>query len=176
MIVENTDSRPVRGLQEMLRNISYYVEDVLPVIPDGIFSQNTKDSVISFQKIYGLEPTGEADNLTWQKIRDVNAEINKIYALPISFPVFGKRIIINEDDERSELYVIQAMLYAIFLEFPNSPEVNITGKHDRNSVDAVIFIQELTGLEPTGIIDILTYNSIASLYTSNVAKKINPTD
>ena len=176
MIVENTDSKPVRGLQEMLRNISYYVEDVLPVIPDGNFTQNTMDSVVSFQKAYGLESNGEVDSITWQKIRDVNSELNRIYASPIAFSVFGKRIFIQEEDERSELYVVQAMLNAIFLEYPNSPEVNITGKHDRNSVDAVIFIQELTGLEPTGIIDTLTYNSIASLYTSNVAKKINPTD
>ena len=92
MIVENTDAKPVRGLQSMLRNISYYVEDVLPVIPDGIFTQNTKDSVISFQKAYGLEPNGEVDNITWQKIRDVNMELDRIYVLPIAFPVFGKRI------------------------------------------------------------------------------------
>lgn len=176
MIVENTDAKPVRGLQSMLRNISYYVEDVLPVIPDGNFNENTKDSVISFQKAYGLQSTGEADSETWQKIRDVNNELNRIYAPPVAFSVFGKRILIQEEDERSELYVVQAMLYAIFLEYPNSPDVNITGKHDRNSVDAVIFVQELTGLEPTGIIDTLTYNNIASLYTSSVAKKINPTD
>ncbi len=176
MIVENTDAKPVRGLQSMLRNISYYVEDVLPVIPDGNFTQNTKDSVISFQKAYGLEPTGEVDNITWQKIRDVNMELNRIYVLPIAFPVFGKRILINEGDERSELYVIQAMLYAIFLVYPNAPNIEITGIHDENSVNAVLFVQTLTGLEPTGVIDTLTYNSIANLYTSSIAKKTNPTN
>lgn len=176
MIVENTDSRPVRGLQEMLRNISYYVEDVLPVIPDGNFSQNTKDSVISFQETYGLEPTGEVNSETWQKIRDVNVELNRVYTLPVCFPVFGKRIIINEGDERPELYVVQAMLYAIFLELPNSPDVNITGIHDENSVDAVIFIQNVSGLEPTGVIDTVTYNYIANLYTTHIAKRITPTN
>ncbi len=174
MIVENTDSKPIRGLQEMLRNISLYVEDVLSVIPDGNFNEDTKKSVVSFQKIYGLNPNGEVDSTTWQKIRDVNTELNRINAHPKSFPVFGKRILIYEGDERSELYVIQAMLYAIFLEVPNSPEVNITGKHDANSVDAVIFIQTFTGLEPTGIIDVETYNIITELYTSYVAKKITP--
>ena len=168
MIVENTDAKPVRGLQSMLRNISYYVDDVLPVIPDGNFTQNTKDSVISFQKAYGLEPTGEVDNITWQKIRDVNMELNRIYVLPVAFPVFKKRILINEGDERSELYVIQAMLYAIFLVYPNAPNVDITGIHDENSVNAVVFVQTLTGLEPTGVIDTLTYNSIANLYTSSM--------
>ena len=52
MIVENTDSNSVRGLQNMLRNISYYIEDVESVIPDGLYSEDTKNSVISFQKIY----------------------------------------------------------------------------------------------------------------------------
>lgn len=172
MIVENTDAKPVRGLQSMLRNISYYVEDVLPVIPDGNFTENTKDSVVSFQKTYGLEPTGEVDSTTWQKIRDVNNELNRVYALPIAFPVFGKRILVDVGDERPELYVIQAMLYAIFLDFPNAPSVDITGIHDDNSVDAVIFVQTLNCLEPTGIIDTPTYNSIANLYISQVAKKL----
>lgn len=173
MIVENTDARPVRGLQSMLRNISYYVEDVLPVIPDGNFTENTKNSVISFQRTYGLEPNGEVDSTTWQRIRDVNNELNRVYALPIAFPVSGKRIIINEGDERSELYVIQAMLYAIFLVFPNAPDVDITGVHDENSMNAVIFVQTITGLEPTGVIDTPTYNNIANLYTSHVARKLD---
>ena len=173
MIVENTDAKPVRGLQSMLRNISYYVDDVLPVIPDGNFTENTKNSVISFQKVYGLEPNGEVDSITWQKIRDVNNELNQVYALPIAFPVFGKRIFIDAGDERPELYVIQAMLYTIFLVFSNAPNVNITGVHDENSVDAVIFVQSITGLEPTGVIDTPTYNNIANLYTSQVARKLD---
>ena len=54
MIVENTDGKSVRGLQDMLRNISYYIEDIDSVIADGIFSEETKNSVISFQKILSL--------------------------------------------------------------------------------------------------------------------------
>lgn len=172
MIVENTDGKPVRGLQSMLRNISYYVEDVKGVIPDGNFNEDTKNSVISFQKIYGLEPNGEVDNVTWQKIRDVNNELNRIYAPPTEFPVFGKRILINEGDELPELLVLQAMIYVLFQLFPNSPIIEITGIHDDKSVESVIFIQNITGLEPTGVIDTPTYNMIAELYTSNVAKKL----
>ena len=172
MIVENTDGKPVRGLQSMLRNISYYVEDVKRVIPDGNFNEDTKNSVISFQKIYGLEPNGEVDNVTWQKIRDVNNELNRIYAPPTEFPVFGKRIYINEGDELPELLVLQAMIYVLFQLFPNSPVIEITGIHDDKSVESVIFIQNITGLEPTGVIDTPTYNMIAELYTSNVAKKL----
>ncbi|MBR5518183.1 MAG: peptidoglycan-binding protein [Clostridia bacterium] len=173
MIVENTDSNSVRGLQNMLRNISYYIEDVESVIPDGIFSEDTKNSVISFQKIYGLEPSGEADAVTWQKIRDVNNELERIYVQPLCFPAFGKRVYITKGEEMSELYVVQSMLYAVFDKFPNAPDVTITGVHDDNSVDAVIFVQNISGLEPTGIIDTPTYNSIANLYTSNVAKRLS---
>ena len=173
MIVENTDSNSVRGLQNMLRNISYYIEDVESVIPDGIYSEDTKNSVISFQKIYGLEPSGEADVVTWQKIRDVNTYLERIYVQPICFPAFGKRVYITKGEEMSELYVVQSMLYAVFDKFPNAPDVTITGVHDDNSVDAVIFVQNISGLEPTGIIDTPTYNSIANLYTSNVAKRLS---
>ena len=176
MIVENTDSNSVRGLQNMLRNISYYIEDVESVIPDGIFSEETKNSVISFQKIYGLEPSGEADAVTWQKIRDVNNELERIYVQPLCFPAFGKRVYITKGDEMAELYVVQSMLYAVFAEYPNAPDVNITGIHDDNSVDAIIFVQNVAGLEPTGIIDTPTYNIIANFYTSTVSKKTTSTN
>jgi len=172
VIVENTDSRSVRGLQEMLRNISYYVEDVLGVIPDGNFNEDTKNSVVSFQRAYGLEPTGEVNAETWGRIRDVSNQVDIVYAQPILFPVFGKRVLINPGDEMAELYVVQAMLYSIFLVFPNAPQVDITGVHNENSVEAVVFVQEITGLEPTGVIDTLTYNQIAHLYTTHVAKKL----
>ena len=172
MIVENTDAKPVRGLQSMLRNISYYVDDVLRVVPDGNFTEDTKNSVISFQKTYGLNPTGEVDNATWDKIRDVNNELNRIYVNPKLFAVFGKRIIINKDDEIPELFVVQSMLYNVFLDFPNAPEVDITGVHDEKSVEAVVFVHNITGLEPTGVIDTLTYNNIADLYASNVARRV----
>ena len=82
------------------------------------------------------------------------------------------RALINPGDEMAELYVVQAMLYSIFLVFPNAPRVDITGVHNENSVEAVVFVQEITGLEPTGVIDTLTYNQIAHLYTSHVAKKL----
>ena len=172
MIVENTDAKPIRGLQNMLRNISYYVDDVLPVIPDGNFTEDTKNSVMSFQRIYGLEPNGEVDSTTWKRIREVNNDLERIYVLPVAFPVFGKRVNINPGDEFVELLVLQAMMYAIFQLFPNSPSVDITGVHDDNSVEAVVFIQNLSGMEATGVIDTPTYNMIAELYTTQVAKKL----
>ncbi len=172
MIVENTDAKPIRGLQNMLRNISYYVDDVLPVIPDGNFTEDTKNSVMSFQRIYGLEPNGEVDSTTWKRIREVNNDLERIYVLPVAFPVFGKRVNINPGDEFVELLVLQAMMYAIFQLFPNSPGVDITGVHDNNSVEAVVFIQNLSGMEATGVIDTPTYNMIAELYTTQVAKKL----
>ena len=156
----------------MLRNISYYIDDVLPIIPDGVFGEETKNSVISFQQIYGIEPTGEVDALTWQKIRDVNNELEIIYAPPRCFSVFEERVVVEKGEQRPELYVVQSMLYAILNEFNNSPDVNITGVHDENSVDAVLFVQNIIGLEPTGIIDTPTYNGIADLYTTHIAKRV----
>ena len=43
-----------------MRKISYSRE-IPAVVPDGIFGQQTKTAVEEFQKLYGLEVTGEAD-------------------------------------------------------------------------------------------------------------------
>ena len=65
MIVEDMTGMSVMGLQEMLRTISFWLEDIPSVIPDGIFGPKTKDSVTAFQTVYGLKPTGEVDSQTW---------------------------------------------------------------------------------------------------------------
>lgn len=173
MIVEDMTGMSVMGLQEMLRTIAYRLEDIPSVIPDGIFGPGTKESVTSFQTVYGLKPTGEVDSQTWQRIRDVYFQLNEIYGLPGECVFIVSEVDIKEGDETPELFVIQGMIKAISTELANVPQIDINGVHDEKSVAAVIFIQNITGIEPTGNIDTKTYNNIANLYSSNVSKRIN---
>ena len=173
VIVEDMTGMSVMGLQEMLRTISFWLEDIPGVIPDGIFGPETKDSVTAFQIVYGLKPTGEVDSQTWQRIREVYFQFNEIYGLPDECVFVVSEVDIKEGDESPELFVIQGMIKAISTELANVPLVDVNGVHDEKSVAAVIFIQNITGIEPTGNIDTRTYKNIANLYSSNVAKRIN---
>lgn len=172
VIVEDMTGMSVMGLQEMLRTISFWLEDIPSVITDGIFGPETKDSVTAFQTVYGLKPTGEVDSRTWQRIRDVYFQLNELYGLPDECVFIVSEVDIKEGDETPELFVIQGMIKAISTELANVPQIDINGVHDEKSVAAVIFIQNITGIEPTGDIDTRTYNNIANLYSSNVSKRI----
>ena len=174
MIAENYDQKPIRDLQNMLRTISHFTKEIPCIIPDGIFGENTKKCVLDFQTAYGLERSGEVNRNTWDKIREVFIKISDIYSVPQKCMVLaGRNISINKDDEIPELLVIQSMIHALSKIFANIPAVDISGIHDKKSVAAVAFIQGVSGIEPTGVINTGTYNAISNVYTSNVAKSMD---
>lgn len=172
VVAEKLDGKPIRNLQNMLMTISHFTQSIPSVIPDGIFGQRTKDSVLEFQKAYGLAVNGEVDKKTWNKIRDVFLNVRGIYSAPKKSAVVARKPNIQRNDELLELFVIQSMMYALAQVFKNIPSVDINGKHDSKSAGATAFIQDVSGIEPTGVIDTLTYNMISNLYSSNVAKII----
>ena len=53
--------QPVRSLQIMLRTIAQYDSEIAAVIPDGIYADDTRKSVESFQKRHGMPVTGVTD-------------------------------------------------------------------------------------------------------------------
>ena len=62
--------KAIMELQQRLRDISKVDKDVLSVIPDGIFGEETENSVRSFQRKQGLTETGIVDFELWDKIND----------------------------------------------------------------------------------------------------------
>ena len=172
MVFEDLTGYSVRGLQDMLRTIAYRTNNVPVVITDGIYGPKTKESVSAFQVAYGLKNTGEVDFVTWDKLREEYIRLELLYAKPDKVDIVSESVYITPGDSTAELYVIQAMIYALATVF-NLPVIEITGVHDENSVNSVVDIQEISGLEPTGNIDVQTYNKIAGLYSSNIAKNID---
>ncbi len=60
----------VIALQYYLDYISTFVPTVLGTEVDGVFGPSTEESVISFQKTYGLTENGIVDRLVWETIQD----------------------------------------------------------------------------------------------------------
>ena len=55
--------KEIRQIQRMLREISFFDESIERVIPDGIYGEQTKSSVKSFQRSNNLYETGKANYL-----------------------------------------------------------------------------------------------------------------
>ena len=48
--------------------ISLVVAEIPPVYEIGVFGRETQDAVKAFQEMWGIEPTGIVDELTWNAL------------------------------------------------------------------------------------------------------------
>lgn len=62
-------------IQQSLRNIAKSKSDEPAIIPDGIFSGETKKAVLDFQQAMGLEETGVVDFITFEALRKENERV-----------------------------------------------------------------------------------------------------
>ncbi len=143
---ETEIGRPIFNLQTFLRSISKVNENIYPVIPDGIFGEDTKRSVESFQLAYNLPVTGEVNSDTWEKI--ISEYEKYIKSLPsengVNIITSEKVIYFGEND--SALLIVQAMIFSLSKLFSNIPSVEITGIYDEKTKSAIIITKELFGL------------------------------
>ncbi len=168
---------PVRNLQHFLRHISYYYNTVPAVIPDGIFSTQTREAVIGFQETFSMPVTGVVDFDTWSQIVIVYNDLYELEEesyIPQIFPSHG--FTINAGESPVQLNVIHAMLQALTQVFDNLGEFTATGVHNEPSVNLVKTLQVLFDLEPNGTIDKKTFNMIAALYDNQVSTPANRTN
>ncbi|HAQ40968.1 MAG TPA: spore cortex-lytic protein [Clostridiales bacterium] len=61
-------------IQQMLSYISLVIPSIPTVPTNGIFDDATEESVIAFQNMFGLEPTGVVDEATWNELERVYRE------------------------------------------------------------------------------------------------------
>lgn len=165
---------PVRNLQHFLRHISYYYNTVPAVIPDGIFSTQTREAVISFQETFSMPVTGVVDFETWSQMVIVYNDLYEVEEesyIPQVFPSHG--FTISAGESPIQLNVIHTMLQALTQVFDNLGEFSATGVHHEPSVNLVKTLQAIFDLEPNGTIDKKTFNMIASLYDNHVSPTAN---
>ena len=71
----------VRQMQEQLNVIAGAYPAVPKIAEDGIYGQETKNSVQKFQNIFGLPATGITDYPTWYKIQEIYVAVSRIAEL-----------------------------------------------------------------------------------------------
>lgn len=165
---ESFVGQPIRSLQTMLRVISEN-DSALPIIvPDGIYGQDTITAVSAFQRRNGLEPTGIADQATWEAIAEA-------YELALVFVGKAEPIEIIMDpgkvyrlgDSSPYLYLTQSMLLFLSQIHPSIDTPSHNGSLDNATSEALAGFQILAGLPPTGELDKLTWKYLVKQFTLN---------
>ena len=161
----------IRQIQTMLREISFFDEDIARVIPDGIYGSDTTASVQSFQRKNNLYETGEVDNDTWDKIVEVYEKTIDDNKREIAVRIIDESDVpITLGQSAISLYVIQAMLLALSDYFTNLERVDITGNFDSKTLDAVEQIQIISGMNVNPAIDREFLNKLSELYNTNITR------
>lgn len=76
-----SSGQKVRQLQEQLNLIGEYYNAIPPVVPDGIYGEQTAQAVRVFQRIFNMPQTGVVDFPTWYKISDWYVRLSGIAEL-----------------------------------------------------------------------------------------------
>lgn len=155
----------IKWLQTYLNAIAKFYKEIPTIAVDGIYRKRTRNSVSSFQRVFGLSPTGEVDFNDWNKLISVykslgdekdNKRIENIYDYP-GFPI-------TIEDEDGYVTILQKYINILSKNNYRVHQVNVTGYFNEETELAVKKLQKEFDLPPTGKVDETTWNKILSIY------------
>ena len=73
----NKIKEKILTLQKRLNFLRTYYPSILPVKNDGIFKTNTKNSIISFEQLLGLEEDGILSETIWNLTEEMVRELKE---------------------------------------------------------------------------------------------------
>ena len=159
--------KPVKSLQEMLRQISFQNPAISSVVPDGIFGVQTTEAVFSFQVQAGLAQTGRVDYETFVRIVDAyDSAVEEVLLFEEICSELDVGDVLRTDCTGDMTYMLQVMINSIAGRYGNLPSVPVSGTMDEETRSAVRSLQNVYGVEETGTADKHTWNLTIELYRS----------
>ena len=162
---ESFVGQPVRSLQTMLRILAEDDDELLSLIPDGIYGSQTRSSVSAFQKKYGLPITGAVDRQTWERIVAASepAQVRLLAAHPLQI-ILNPNHVLRKGDTHPYVLLIQALLTTVAEIHGSIIAPGLTGVLDEATADAIASFQYLSALPQTGELDKITWKHLALQY------------
>ena len=171
----------VRTLQLRLNRISANYPAIPKIFPiDGVFGEETENAVKKFQEIFNLATDGVVGNATWYKIQyyyNGVKRLNELYSEGIAYDEISKQFteVMQLGSSGSDVLSIQYLL-SLISEFVASVSAPIiSGYYGQETVDSVISFQQTYGLPVTGIVDLVTWDTLHDNYAEFVKTLIENT-
>lgn len=152
-------------LQQRLRDIAKADKDVLSVIPDGIFGEETENSVRSFQRKFGLPETGVVNFEVWDRINDEHKKALFELSEPIQVISIKKEdlpLVLGQISK--EVHMLNMMLNSLSEKYSNFQNVGYSDEFTAATRNEVEKWQKVINHDITGEVDKLTWNRLAEQY------------
>ncbi len=150
-------------LQSLLDYISVFYPTVPSVEKDSVFGSATENAVRQFQTTFGLTETGSVTPLVWNALYQVY--LNIINSITPSLPNQGfPGRDLRRGDSGENVKLMQTYLNVISRRYNTISPVTVDGIFGQDTENAVIEFQRAVRLNPTGVIDVSTWERIVELY------------
>ena len=164
---EGDASSGVLVLQYYLHYISAFIPTVADLTVDGSFGQGTKNSVISFQRTFGLPETGVVNREVWDEIE--NAYYSYLRSIPyeysngVALPFPGR--IIRSGIEGNDVRALQEYLNYIGRTYTEIPKINVDGVFGPQTEAALAEFIRIFGIDASpSRVSAPLWNAIINIY------------
>lgn len=157
------EEQAISNLQRYLRQLSYFDEDIPPVVINGDWNDETQNALTVFQRKNRLSPTGTADEQTWNLLFSQYQNSLEENSPPSRVPLFPRQPAgesLGLGDVGFVVSVIQYMLNELSLLYDGLDNVEINGNFDADTEAAVTEFQKRNIFPQTGRVDKRTWDRL----------------
>ena len=167
--IESTFVLPFnQAVQFFLNTLSSEFQTIPKVEINGRLDPQTRAAIMEFQKLFNLPVTGSIKADDYQVLYENAASIlSKMPLSEIRLPHFiYPNIIYMKGSVGFGVYVIQNYLTYISQFIPEIPAPTINNNFDESTENSVKAFQSHFGMEPTGVVEKLTWDRMAEIYNN----------
>ena len=155
----------IAELQQYLRNIAKASSDAPAVIPDGIYSQETREAVADFQRRKGLSETGTVDFVTFEALVKENRRALEENRPPNQVaPITNGDLPLYYGMDNEFTEKLKIMLNSVADRHGNFNHLERNSFFDRETEAQVKRWQNVIFTEENGVVDKITWNSLSDYY------------
>jgi peptidoglycan hydrolase-like protein with peptidoglycan-binding domain len=155
----------VQVLQYYVRAFGCLYAEIPLIEITGYFGPETTEAVIALQKKYNIIVDGVIGIQTWAEFdKDYKANLKNIQRECMGHINLYPGYVLSIGMSDSNVLLLQTFIKKISENYPNIPDVKITGVFDSETEAAVKAIQEEYSIDVTGLVGSVSWPQIAKLY------------
>lgn len=162
-VTEGDRGRDVARLQFLLGYISLFYPAVNTPSLDGIFGAGTARSVRDFQSVFGLPVTGTVTSSDWARLYEVYESVLRAVTPSLAEQGYPGAPL-RRGSRGDAVLLMQSYLNTISDAYPVIPKIEADGVFGSATENAVRAFQRRFFIQPTGVIDAVTWGQITEVY------------